>query len=118
MIEINQTAVLAGGITPVDTPGFPATISLPGSYRLTGNLDVRQQPTPENVTAIAVTSDNVAIDLNGFAILGPCTGFPRTPTGSGRGIAGAEISNITVKNCLIRGMGSDGIGRPEGLCWS
>lgn len=36
VIEINQAGVLAGNITPGDTPGFPATLSLGGSHRLTG----------------------------------------------------------------------------------
>src|SRR5262245_38474761 len=79
VIEINQVAVFAGGITPGDTPGFPATLSQPGSYRLTGNLDVTKmqngnpQPSSENITAILVTADDVQIDLNGFAIIGPVT---------------------------------------------
>jgi hypothetical protein len=31
VIEINQARVLAGGITPADTPGFPVTIGTSGS---------------------------------------------------------------------------------------
>jgi hypothetical protein len=54
VIEINQAAVRAGGITPGDTPGFPAWLNLEGSYRLTGNLDVRGETNPQNVTAIVV----------------------------------------------------------------
>ena len=38
--EINQTAALAGAVTPGDTAGFPVTISQAGSYLLTGNLVV------------------------------------------------------------------------------
>ena len=33
VILIDQTKALAGNVTPGDTPGFPVTISLPGSYR-------------------------------------------------------------------------------------
>src|SRR5271156_5439677 len=40
VIEINQASAKAGGVTPGDTPLFPVTLSQPGSYRLTGNLDV------------------------------------------------------------------------------
>ena len=37
-ILIDQNRALAGGITPGDEPGFPVTISKPGSYRFSGNL--------------------------------------------------------------------------------
>src|SRR6185312_10998222 len=69
---IDQTHALAGNITPGDTPGFPITISQPGSYRLTGNITVPDAHT----TAIDITADFVTIDLNGFSIIGPlnCTG--------------------------------------------
>src|SRR5438046_162421 len=36
VVEINQARALAGGVTRGDAPGFPVTISQPGSYRLTG----------------------------------------------------------------------------------
>jgi hypothetical protein len=39
-VLINQAAAKAGGITPGDDPGFPATLSLPGRHKLTGNLKV------------------------------------------------------------------------------
>ena len=72
--EINQTAALAGGVTPADTPGFPVTLSQPGSYVLTSNLVVSTE-----VIGIDVTADNVSIDLNGFSLIGPttCTGQGR-----------------------------------------
>src|SRR5947199_10311415 len=72
VVLINQNAALAGNVTPGDAPGFPVTISVSGSYRLSGNLTV-----PDTVTtAIRIQADNVAIDLNGFSILGPlvCSG--------------------------------------------
>src|SRR5262245_56442078 len=109
VIEINQVAVFAGGITPGDTPGFPATLSQAGSYRLTGNLDVTKmqngnpQPNSENVTAILVAADDVQIDLNGFAIIGPvtCSGNPTTCTpssGTGSGIEDQGVHRVTVRN--------------------
>ena len=69
--EINQARALAGGVTPGDVPGFPVTIDASGSYRLTGDLTAPDLDT----TAIGVTADDVTIDLNGFAIIGPndCT---------------------------------------------
>src|SRR5947199_6672479 len=76
VVLIDQNRALAGGVTPGDAPGFPVTISLAGSYRLSGNLTVPNA----NTTAISITSDNVTIDLNGFSIIGPtvCMGFPVT----------------------------------------
>ncbi len=117
VILIDQARALAGGVTPGDTPGFPVTISLPGSYRLSGNLTVPD----ENTTAIEVTAQNVSIDLNGFMISGPthCSGSPLvcTPTGTGNGIHDigdmpsslGRLTTLTVKNGVIRGMGAAGI---------
>lgn len=109
VVLINQSAALAGNITPGDAPGFPVTISVSGSYRLSGNLTVPDA----NTTAILITAENVAIDLNGFSILGStvCSGFPTScsPTGSGHGITGGGVSNISVFNGDIHGMGARGI---------
>jgi hypothetical protein len=37
VVLIDQNKALAGSVTPGDTPGFPVTISLPGSYRVLSN---------------------------------------------------------------------------------
>ena len=114
VILIDQNKALAGNVTPGDTPGFPVTISLPGSYRLAGNLTVPDA----NTDAIAITANNVTLDLNGFAILGPAvcgrgpgmSGFVVcSPTGAGNGVTGNQVNNITVMNGTIRGMGASGI---------
>ncbi len=114
VIEFNQARALAGGVTPGDTPGFPVTISQPGSYRLSGNLTVPDA----NTTAINITANNVTVDLNGFMIGGPsvCTfgndGYVTscTPTGTGNGInADWGISGTTVLNGTIQGMGNNGV---------
>src|SRR5512140_1214692 len=67
VILIDQKAALSGKVTPLDTAGFPVTISEPGSYRLSGNLTVADAAS----TAIQITADNVTLDLNGFTISGP-----------------------------------------------
>jgi len=111
VVLINQSAALAGNVTPGDSPGFPVTISVSGSYRLSGNLTVNDA----NTTAIRIAADDVTIDLNGFSIIGPivCSGGPPvtscspTPTGSAAGIF-SDKSNSTVFNGTIRGM-PDGI---------
>ena len=51
VFEIDQRCV-AVGCFPGDFAGFPVTISSPGEYRLTSNLDTRFSPTPADLTAI------------------------------------------------------------------
>ena len=106
VILIDQNKALAGNVTPGDAPGFPVTISLPGSYRLASNLTV-----PDDVTdGIVVQADNVILDLNGFSIRGPrtCSGNPTTAcTGpNGPFPTGIKVENArgaTVRNGSITG---------------
>jgi hypothetical protein len=113
---IDQNKALAGSVTPGDAPGFPVTISLPGSYRLSGNLTVPSADT--NAVVIAANTPGVVLDLNGFSILGPtqCSGFPLAcaPTGAGIGVslasgAGDTSRGVAVRNGTVMGMGSIGI---------
>jgi len=109
-VEINQTTALAGNVTPGDAAGFPVTLSVGGSYKLTGNLSVPDADT----TAVLITADYVTLDLNGFSLRGKtvCTGSPVTscsPTGTGVGIEASNRSGIVVRNGQIFGMGSAGI---------
>src|SRR2546426_5014835 len=67
VVLINQSNALAGNVTPGDAPGFPVTISVSGSYRLSSNLTVPDA----NTNAIEIKTSGVTIDLNGFSILGP-----------------------------------------------
>jgi len=111
MILINQSKALTGSVTPGDAAGFPVTLSQPGSYRLSGNLTVSDQ----NTTAIQVTADNITIDLNGFAILGP-----NLANGVGQGVSASSRTNVAVLNGTVRGMGERGVhlgnkARAEGL---
>ena len=114
VVLINQSGALAGGITPGDTPGFPVTILLPGSYRLSSNLTVPDA----NTTAIRIFADDVTIDLNGFSIIGPvtCLGIPVTscsPAGTGNGIDSFQPqSRISIVNGSIVGMGANGVSLP------
>lgn len=63
VVLIDQNRALAGNVTPGDTPGFPVTISQPGSYRLSGNL-----VGTTNARALHITVSNVTLDLNGFQV--------------------------------------------------
>jgi hypothetical protein len=72
VVLINQATVVAAG-------GFPYIITQPGSYKLSGNLvcctPKNSNPSVAQPEAIHVAANNVTIDLNGFSILGPGTGF-------------------------------------------
>jgi hypothetical protein len=112
-IEINQARALAGGITPGDGAGFPITISQPGSYRLTGNLD--RSGAALATRAIEITANDVTLDLGGFALSGAtvCTPIPVTsctnvnPTG--HGIWAQGFHNLTIRDGTVRGMPGWGI---------
>ncbi|MFK7894752.1 MAG: hypothetical protein AB8G23_02890 [Myxococcota bacterium] len=115
VIEINETSVTSGGITPGDLPGYPATLTQPGSYRLTGNLELRSSGT----TGILVAADDVTIDLNGFGIVGTarCTSYKDEVSCVGDGLGSAIYAQddrsvavrTTVRNGFVRGAGHSGI---------
>jgi len=111
VIEINAARAAAGGVTPADEAGFPVTLSLPGSYRLTGTLPVGNA----NLSAIEITSNDVTLDLNGFLLLGPVfcegsgSGVSCTSSGSGAGILALSREGIVIQNGTITGFGSGGI---------
>ncbi len=96
--ELSQTG--AGGT-------FPIHINAPGSYVLTSNLDLSAVPNKSAISILAGVHD-VSIDLNGFAILGPCNGTPCAST-SGTGIDGVSSNHVIVRNGAIRGMADNGI---------
>ena len=108
-VEIDAAAAAAGNVTPGDAPGLPVSITVPGSYVLTGSLSVPAAGT----TAIVISANDVSIDLNGFSISGPasCAGSPAScsGTGAGIGISGTAAAGVSIRNGAIRGMGSDGI---------
>ncbi len=109
-IAITQARAMAGGVTPGDAPGFPVTITQPGSYVLSGILTVPDA----NTDAIVINASHVTLDLNGFAILGStdCSGGlnPCAGAGTGTGIKTPAVQfNITIRNGTIQGMGSAGI---------
>ncbi len=105
VVLINQSTLTAAGGT--------YTISQPGSYKLSGNLQAKDT----NTTPIVVTADNVTIDLNGFTISGTnvCAysfvqnAFACTFTTAQNGIDGGGSRNLTVSNGTVSGMGQFGI---------
>lgn len=119
VLEINQACAL-NGCGPGDAPGFPVFIKEPGSYRLTGNLDLTGTP---GTTGVQIASPFVTLDLNGFEIAGPkvCTGSGPTlncgPVEDGSGILiEADSRAAVVRNGTVRNMGVTGIwGFSDGL---
>jgi hypothetical protein len=102
---ITQAKALTGNVTPGDRPGFPVTISAPGSYKLGSNLLV-----PAGKNGI-VTTSLVTIDLNGFMLTGHL--------GAANGIveAGLNQSAVTIRNGTIQSFKGDGI-RGAGSYWT
>jgi hypothetical protein len=68
--RITAAMARAGGVTPGDAPGYPVTLSVPGSYFLAGHL---MTPAACDSHAIEITARGVTLDLNGFSIVGPNT---------------------------------------------
>jgi hypothetical protein len=94
VVNISQAKALAGGVTPGDAPGFPVTISQPGSYKLTGNLTV----TDPAVADIHITSPHVTLDLGGFLVKGPnqCSGNGFTLICTSENYAGQRGDGVLV----------------------
>jgi len=115
-LSIDQNKALAGSVTQGDSPGFPVTLSVPGAYKLTGNLVV-----PASTDGILIAAPNVTLDLNGFSIVGPvvCTGAGKALTCAGvkqgSGITHySGMSGTTVRNGTVRGFGLTGVGADTG----
>jgi hypothetical protein len=92
-----------GQIKIAQTPSttFPIVIDQPGSYVLTGNITVS---TP-GVHGIEITADNVTLDLNGHALVGP----GKLTGGVEGGIYIWHMKNIAVKNGTVSNFGGYGI---------
>jgi hypothetical protein len=93
IVLIDQARALAGNVTPGDGPGFPVTISRPGSYRLASNLNV-----PADAAGLILFASGVTIDLNGFQIAGS--------SADGTGISALHARQaIVVRNGSVTGFG-------------
>lgn len=104
-IEISHTRALAGGVTPGDGPGYPVTLTQPGSYVLTSDLAIPSLDT----NGIAITTDDVAIDLAGFTVRGPNTCLPGACASAGAGI-GIGTDSVLANRKRIRVHGGQIIG--------
>jgi hypothetical protein len=110
--EINQVCAETTGCFTGDSAGFPVTVTAPGSYRLTGNLQIPDA----NTHGIQVSTSDVSIDLNGYRVGGPVGCSLISPvvcssSGSGRGITVDVDSNLrlAVRNGTVAGAGNAGV---------
>jgi hypothetical protein len=86
-IVITHAKAAQGGITAGDTPGYPVTISSPGSFVLGSNLAV-----PANKIGIDVRNFDVTIDGAGYRIHGNF----RADVGIQSGFNATTVKNVSV----------------------
>jgi hypothetical protein len=108
LLLTSSTAFAQGTLTPPGAPGptmltlsqvqprtpissVPITISVPGSYYLTTNVNV------SSGNAITIATNGVTLDLNGFTISSTAA------SGAGYGILITSLRNITIANGIIQG---------------
>ncbi|GMV26253.1 MAG: hypothetical protein AMXMBFR58_22840 [Phycisphaerae bacterium] len=98
LTDIEPRTALSDANTPGDNDSTPSLyrITQPGSYYLTGNIEV-----PAGKVAVEIVADNVTLDLSGFEIIG-----------SGPGSSAHSLiqrvntpRNTTVRNGTIRNAG-------------
>jgi hypothetical protein len=90
VILIDQARALAGNVTPGDAPGFPVTITRPGSYKLASNLTA-----PQDSDGIVIAANDVTLDFNGFTL----TASPRGRFGIFDGFE--ERARVTIRNGVV-----------------
>jgi hypothetical protein len=107
--EVNQACAEGDGCFDGDTPGFPVTITTPGSYRLTSDLFVSSASVLTD--GIRVLASYVTLDLAGFEIRGAatCSGTPPVclpATANGSGVYALwTTEGVEVRGGSVRGFG-------------
>ncbi|MCP9874365.1 hypothetical protein [Synechococcus sp. Cruz CV-v-12] len=79
------------GRIPIPGGAAAVTLALPGSYVLTGNITVASG------AALAISTDNVTVDLNGYTITSPVTAAATLVIG------GLLRQNVRVRNGTVTG---------------
>lgn len=103
VVVFTQADAVAGGVTAGDTPGFPVTIGVGGSYRLGSNLVVTSA-----VSSIEVRANEVTVDMGGFTLAGSgvgrngVTGFNRSLTVRGGTVQGFHLRRHQVRRRPVR----------------
>ncbi len=112
--ELNQLCATVTGCVQGDPPGFPITLTLPGSagYVLTSELVVPD----ENTSAIVISANDVQVDMNGFRIVragcenATTSCVAASGTGDGVGVDDfASRRGTSVTNGNVVGMGRYGL---------
>jgi hypothetical protein len=85
--------------TPISSSDLPLTISQSGSYYLVETINFATQ----NTTGITITANDVTIDLNGYALIGP--GKATGSSGNGISASGQRITVLNGSVCQWRGDG-------------
>jgi len=108
-VVITHAKALAGNVTPGDAPGYPVTISTPGSFKLGSNLNV-----PMGSHGIELTASSVSIDLNGYGIRGSGTcewlNYVVSCSNVGENSYGVfgytGVDDLHIRNGFVRGFGT------------
>lgn len=110
--EINQDCVAAGCFSG-DSPGYPVTITTPGRYALSSDLNVTGG---SSTNGIEISASLVDLDLNGHTLNGggSCTGTPVTSCSGFLGGRGVQISGtgalvVHVHDGTLRGFADSGM---------
>lgn len=97
-VPLSEDIALLSDTDPRTAISAPYTITSPGSYYLTGDI----QTTVANQNAITVEANDVTIDLMGFNLIG-------RGTGNGCGIFMNRRTNVEICNGTVRDFGGYGI---------
>lgn len=115
VLEINQACAVGPGCFAGDTAGYPITITAGGSYRLTSNLVIPDDDTD----GIRISTSDVAIDLNRFAVIrSACVNQtsicrPNSGAGSGIEVTTTNARGASVRNGSVVGVGDAGVSLGE-----
>jgi hypothetical protein len=92
---INQATVMAAG-------GFPFQIAHSGSYKLSSDLVL---PGGSYEDGIEISSGDVTLDLNGFALISPVCSINSQSACGGSAVGGASVGHtaIVIRNGSIQG---------------
>ncbi len=104
-------------INPASITSYPYVIYTPGSYKLTGNINVTSTTA---LGAIYIGANNVTLDLNGYSITGPmvCTASGCSGGSSTYGVQSVSNNSVVINGNIsgfFYGVLLNGPGRVENI---